>query len=94
MLLDCLRPLPPARPPPSLLERTLRSAWGAPVEVRFEGGWWEAELLGACGGAWAAADRGGASLKEVLGVGSRVRATKVESGCIGKAGMIVHAGCS
>lgn len=95
--LECLRPLPPARPPPSLLERTLRSAWGMPVEVRFEGGWWEAELLGACGGAWAAAERGGGGgggVREVLGVGSRVRATKVESEWVGKSGMVVHAGSS
>ena len=95
--LDSLRPLPPARPPALVLERRLRNGWGMPVELFFEGGWWEAELLGGAGGAWAVAERGSTSAaaresREGLVVGARVMAVKAESDAYGKSGTVVHIG--
>jgi len=57
--LEALRPLPPPPPPSAELERQLRGAYGTALELRFEGGWWEVELLGGAGSAWAKGGAGG-----------------------------------
>ena len=91
--LDSLRPLPPPRPPSASFERKLRSGYGVPVELFFQGGWWEAEVLGGCGRGWPA-DTGTVDAKEALGVGSRVRANKPEHELHGQRGNIISAGTS
>ena len=72
MPIESLRPAPPTE----LQNFDALVSLGAQLELSFEGGWWEVELLGVRGGAWV--DPTPFDPARELGPGSRVRVRKAD----------------